>query len=70
MKSNEGETTLKHPESFHGNVKNLSKRMKMKNKGELHINTRAIGLNIRLPHSKKSSFLLLERHPEDILVAQ
>ena len=30
MKSNEGETTLKHPESFHGNVKNLSKRMKMK----------------------------------------
>jgi len=25
MKSNEGETTLKHPESFHGNVKNLSK---------------------------------------------
>jgi len=30
MKSNEAETTLKHPESFHGNVKNLSKRMKMK----------------------------------------
>ena len=30
MKSNEGETTFKHPESFHGNVKNLSKRMKMK----------------------------------------
>ena len=29
MKSNEAETTLKHPESFHGNVKNLSKRMKM-----------------------------------------
>ena len=36
MKSNEGETTLKHPETFHGNVKNLSKRMKMKNKGEYH----------------------------------
>ena len=34
MKSNEGENTLKHLESFHGNVKNLSKRMKMKNKGE------------------------------------
>ena len=30
MKSNEAETTLKHPESFHGNVKNLSKKMKMK----------------------------------------
>ena len=30
MKSNEAETTLKHPESFHGNVKNLSKRMKIK----------------------------------------
>ena len=30
MKSNEAETTLKHPELFHGNVKNLSKRMKMK----------------------------------------
>ena len=30
MKSNEAETTLKHPESFHGNVNNLSKRMKMK----------------------------------------
>jgi len=29
MKSNEVETTLKHPESFHGNVKNLSKMMKM-----------------------------------------
>jgi hypothetical protein len=36
MKSNEAGTTLKHPESFHGNVKNLSKRMKMKNKGECH----------------------------------
>ena len=36
MKSNEGETTLKHPESFHRNVENLSKRMKMKNKGEYH----------------------------------
>ena len=32
MKSNEVGTTLKHPESFHGNVKNLSKRMKMKMK--------------------------------------
>ena len=35
MKSNEVETTLKHPESFHGNVKNLSKRMKMKTKGNV-----------------------------------
>jgi len=30
MKSNEVGTTLKYPESFHGNVKNLSIRMKMK----------------------------------------
>ena len=30
MKSNEAGTTLKHPESFRGNVKNLSKMMKMK----------------------------------------
>jgi hypothetical protein len=33
MKSNEVGTTLKHPETINGNVKNLSKRMKMKNKG-------------------------------------
>ena len=30
MKHDVAGTTLKHPESFHGNVKNLSKRMKMK----------------------------------------
>ena len=36
MKSNEIETTLKHPETINGNVKNLSKRMKMKDKGESH----------------------------------
>jgi len=30
MKTNEARTTLKHPKSFHGNVENLSKRMKMK----------------------------------------
>jgi hypothetical protein len=34
MKSNEVGTTLKHPETIKGNVKNLSKRMKMKDKGE------------------------------------
>jgi hypothetical protein len=34
MKSNEAGTTLKHPETINGNVKNLSKRMKMKDKGE------------------------------------
>jgi hypothetical protein len=34
MKSNEVGTTLKHPETINGNVKNLSKRMKMKEKGE------------------------------------
>ena len=32
MKSNDVETTLKHSESFHGNVRNLSEMMKMKNK--------------------------------------
>jgi hypothetical protein len=36
MKSNEVGTTLKHPETINGNVKNLSKRMKMKDKGEHH----------------------------------
>ena len=36
MKSDEAETTLKHAESFHGNVKNLSKIMKTKDKGECH----------------------------------
>jgi hypothetical protein len=34
MKSNEVETTHKHPETINGNVKNLSKRMKMKDKGK------------------------------------
>ena len=34
MKSNEVGTTLKHPETINGNVKNLSKRMKMKDKGD------------------------------------
>jgi hypothetical protein len=36
MKSNEVGTTLTHPETINGNVKNLSKRMKMKDKGECH----------------------------------
>ena len=36
MKSNVIETTLKHPESFHGNDKTLSKMMKMKGEGECH----------------------------------
>jgi len=34
MKSSEVETTFKHLDSFHGNVKKLSKMMKMKYKGE------------------------------------
>ena len=34
MKSNEVGATLKHPETINGNVKNLSKRLKMKDKGE------------------------------------
>ena len=45
MKSNEVGTTLKHLESFHGNVKNLSKTMKMKHKGECHFYFK----NLRLP---------------------
>jgi hypothetical protein len=36
MKSNEVGTTLKHLETINGNVKNLSKRIKMKDKGECH----------------------------------
>jgi hypothetical protein len=36
MKSNEVGTTLKHPETINGDVENLSKRMKMKDKGECH----------------------------------
>jgi hypothetical protein len=36
MKSNEDKTTLKHLETINGNVKNLSKRMKMKDKGECY----------------------------------
>jgi hypothetical protein len=35
MKSNEVGTTLKHPETINGNVKNLSKRMKMKDKSDI-----------------------------------
>ena len=33
MNPNEVGTPLKHPKTINGNVKNLSKRMKMKNKG-------------------------------------
>jgi hypothetical protein len=36
MNSNEVGTTLKHPETINGIVKNLSKMMKMKDKGECH----------------------------------
>ena len=41
MKSNEVVTTLKHPETINGNVKNLSKRMKMKESKNLQLITRA-----------------------------
>jgi hypothetical protein len=37
MKSNEVGTTLKHPETVNGNVKNLSIRMNMKDKGECYL---------------------------------
>ena len=33
MMSDEVGTTLKHPETINGNVKNLSKRIKRKDKG-------------------------------------
>ena len=36
MKSNEVGTTLKHPETINGNVKNLRKIMKMKDEGECY----------------------------------
>jgi hypothetical protein len=48
MKSNEVGTTLKHPETINGNVKNLSKRMKMmkmKDKGECHFYFKNFGKN-------------------------
>jgi hypothetical protein len=35
MKSDEVGTTLKHPETINGNVKNLSKRIKRKDKGNV-----------------------------------
>jgi hypothetical protein len=38
MKSNEIGTTLKHPETINGNVKNLSKRIKRKDKGNVNLN--------------------------------
>jgi hypothetical protein len=37
MKSIEVGTTLKHLEIINGNVKNLSKRMKIKDKGKCHL---------------------------------
>ena len=36
MKPDEAGTTLKHPETINGNVKNLSKRIEKKDKGECH----------------------------------
>jgi hypothetical protein len=35
MKFDEVGTTLKHPETINGDVKNLSKRIKMKDKGNV-----------------------------------
>jgi hypothetical protein len=48
MKSNEVGTTLKHPETINGNVKNLSKRMKMKYKGECHFKNLTLPLITRV----------------------
>ena len=36
MKFNEVGTTLKHPETINGNVKNLGKRIENESKGECH----------------------------------
>jgi hypothetical protein len=36
IKSDEVGTTLKHPETINGNVKNLSKRIKRKDKGNVN----------------------------------
>ena len=36
MKSDDVGTTLKHPRTINGNVKNLSKRMKMKDRGNVN----------------------------------
>jgi hypothetical protein len=48
MKSNEVGTTLKHPETINGNVKNLSKRMKMKDKGEFYFKNLTLPLITRV----------------------
>jgi hypothetical protein len=45
MKSNEVGTTLKHLETINGNVKNLSKRMKMKDKEEFYITIKNFSKN-------------------------
>jgi hypothetical protein len=57
MKSNEVGTTLKHPETINGNVKNLSKRMKMKDKREFNITINYYPqLHTKTPYN--SNFLL------------
>jgi hypothetical protein len=53
MKSNEVGTTLKHPETINGNVKNLSKRMKMKEKGECHFYSREFNITINYSREAK-----------------
>ena len=54
MKSNEVGTTLKHPEKINGNVKNLIKSMKMKDKGECHFYFK----NLTLPlNTREGTFL-------------
>jgi hypothetical protein len=59
MKSNEVGTTLKHPETINGNVKNLSKRMKMKGKGECHFYLISILLASLTTFSALARLLLL-----------
>jgi hypothetical protein len=43
MKSNEVGTIVKHPKTINDNVKNLSKRMEMKDKGECHLSMKDKG---------------------------
>jgi hypothetical protein len=67
MKSNEVGTTLKHPETIYGNVKNLSKRMKMKDKGECFVKVLTSNL-LHLLECILSKILQLRSQPEELQV--
>jgi hypothetical protein len=74
MKSDEVGTTLKHPETINGNVKNLSKRIKRKDKGTVNFKGNNLTLGSReclgsvprsvaLPKGQGGSSKGLERAP-------